>query len=539
MPKFAETVTRWDHALLDRSREQPAGMWVLLTCLLVWSLCVFGTSRQHAGDFMDDGEYLVAARALRDGSGYTLPSRPGNPNASKYPAGLSLIVAGVLKVVSSDGSLSSDLRVARSTIAAAGWIFFVCSYLWLRRISVADGLAAALVGVVMFHPTTLSLSIAVMSDLPFAALSSVLFLRWANPARAGTPRPMRSSFIDGLLAGAAWLVRGNGFTLVLGSIVAALLHPRRTRRALACLMGVGTVVALSWASLRGVSAPGYSAVYQSQFEVYHSFVGGADILWRNTRNVAGALSEVALPILRTNTMGRWPLIGKFSEVVTLLCIITGALSLFRQHRPGRLPLLVHVALTLGVLVVWPWQIADRMLLGLYPLLLLAFVIGAAAVARAIFARLVGDRRVVLSAAVALCMANVLCMGTLAAWWSWRGGLESSGLDASLGYVKEHLPPNAIVVSMVPELVFLYTGRQGIPMVESTDHLSGRWGRWQPLEHWFMAAPGRPFYLFGDGVEPRQTAALIEHTPYALREVFRTADNRFAVWWIEHDRSEQG
>jgi hypothetical protein len=58
---------------------------LLATGLLVWAIVAMSIDNGHVGVFHDDGIYLVSAQAIRDGRGYQLPSRPGNP-PPKYPA---------------------------------------------------------------------------------------------------------------------------------------------------------------------------------------------------------------------------------------------------------------------------------------------------------------------------------------------------------------------------------------------------------------------------------------------------------------------
>src|SRR4051794_13878177 len=86
--------------LAERRRPPRGGLAsvVLVGGAVTWAICVGNTHRGHVGTMPDDGQYLVSARALLEGRGLCLPSRPGNP-PPKYPIGLPGLIALALGVV--------------------------------------------------------------------------------------------------------------------------------------------------------------------------------------------------------------------------------------------------------------------------------------------------------------------------------------------------------------------------------------------------------------------------------------------------------
>src|SRR4029079_6279313 len=74
-----------------RRKQDAMPRAILALGLLTWAAVALSIDNGHVGVFHDDGVSLVSAQAIRDGRGYQLPSRPGNP-PPKYPPGLPLAI---------------------------------------------------------------------------------------------------------------------------------------------------------------------------------------------------------------------------------------------------------------------------------------------------------------------------------------------------------------------------------------------------------------------------------------------------------------
>lgn len=131
---------------------------VFVVGLIVWACCVSCLRRPFVGDEVDDGQYLVGAQSLRDGTGYRLTSRVGSPVARKYPPGVSAVTAVGLTLMPGQPSLAKDQAVARaymllSTIGLAVACRRLCMLCGL------DGWTATLLGLaVPFHPDVVMFS---------------------------------------------------------------------------------------------------------------------------------------------------------------------------------------------------------------------------------------------------------------------------------------------------------------------------------------------------------------------------------------------
>jgi hypothetical protein len=109
---------------------------VLLVGLIGWTALACSLDNGHLGVFHDDGLYLTSARSLRDGLGFGLPSRPGEP-PPKYPIGLPATIALALKLDPGPSTLDREIAIGRGVVIVGGWVFFLAD---LRRPSLRRNL---------------------------------------------------------------------------------------------------------------------------------------------------------------------------------------------------------------------------------------------------------------------------------------------------------------------------------------------------------------------------------------------------------------
>ncbi len=561
--------------------RQSAAPIVLALGLGIWTIIAAGLDNGHVGIVLDDGIYLSAARALRDGKGYELPGRPGTPKP-KYPIGFSGAIALALQVAPGPATLTRDIVVARGVVLASGWLFALAVYAWLRRLGLGPWTTLLIVFSTLFHHVALiGCASTIFSDLPFCALSYVLLARWA--LRTPSARPSVRSFVDGVLAGIAMLVRGNGITLVLAALVAAASGSQRRRQLLTCALGAALVVVPSRLATRGHERRVPSGDYALEFRAgWTSAASGMEIVGTNIKAMALTFpTDVLLPNM-TYTASlvqfatRHPAAVVVLQVAVALCVLFGLIRLVRRSRRRDGPAWVYVAGTLAIFAVWPWtRIIDRFLLSLFPMVLLAFMLGVEGILRwmsqkeAVWRGLPSrdSRRSDhhLSAArprfltrrrcqrwgfmalmlVCLGIASVAIRSTVLFHTSghqWPGGSHRDSLDLALTYLRTQTASEAVVAANEPETVFLYTSRQAVPLLEDDDVVAGRLGRRDRLLLWMAEVPGRPFYLLvrgrpqdPQGVDLGQAAALASDPSFDRREVYHTPDHRYCVDRIVYNK----
>jgi hypothetical protein len=104
----------------------------------------------------------------------------------------------------------------------------------------------------------------------------------------------------------------------------------------------------------------------------------------------------------------------------------------------------------------------------------------------------------------------------------------------LEQIRDSLPPDAVVATIYPEMVYLNTGKQAIKSIRDTDEIGGRWGDWEPILSWMRLDPDRPFYLWGTAAsvyEPygRHCELLGASGSARLERVYTSSDGSY---WID-------
>jgi hypothetical protein len=534
-------------------RSRQAGLIVLAAGLLGWSALVASLHRGHAGDVMDDGLYFVTAQALSRGQGYTLPSQPGPPIRCRYPAGFPGLIALALWLAPGAPAVERDMAVARVVLLASGWVFGLATMGWLRRRGVTPLSGALIVLAALFNPVTILYMIPTMSDVPFAAVAALALFVWSSRGTRNA-RGAGWGFALGLLAGAGMSVRTIGISLIPGTLIATSLgilggpvswagtkkelktvvgQRRLLVGIVACALGMLTVLVparrLALVGNGGRTDGGYdqefAAGYGSIAEGIWSLVTHAGVMAEKfPRAIVPQLDSRAALARR---VASWAVCG-----VVMVLMVFGLARLARASQVRDLAAWSYVAATIAIYVIWPGPFSNRFVISMFPMMVWAFGVGV----RQFVARLGGaPRRARLAGILALTFAlagNLAFMGRVGWQAARNGGLwadraEIDDLDEALAFVRTRIEPDAIVVSMKPEMVYLYTGRQGVMLMLENDKMRRRYARLERLAPRMAETPGRIFYMMGpppasdDSPEAQQTAAFARHPGLAVEEVYRS------------------
>ncbi|WP_422927971.1 hypothetical protein [Singulisphaera sp. PoT] len=545
----------------DGLRRRLDARVVLLAGLLGWTAVATSLDCGHVGVVLDDGIYLASAQSLRDSKGYALPSRPGNPSP-KYPIGLPGAISMALRFAPGSPSLSRDIAVARGVVLASGWVFGLGGFAWLTRIGLGPWSATLIVLTTLFHHVALiGCSTTIFSDMPFCAIAYLLMARWASTRPLD--RPWRASLADGVFAGLAMLIRGNGISLALAALVASAIGPKARGRVVACALGLVLVLLPAKGLIARRVHPVASGDYALEFRAgWSSAEAGLRIVGGNTWST---LFDFPTDVLFPNLRYTAPLVqyssvhpggsalirGIFTAIVAI-----GVFRLARSSTRRDLPAWVHFAATAGIFAVWPWpSIIDRFLLSLFPMVLLAFGLGVDLVARRIlpmayeyanaperprFATPLVFAALLLPWASGLSVAGRSVMVFHRSGRQWPGGSTNASLNQALAYLRTRTEADSVVAAYWPETVYLYTARQAVPLLEDDDVVAQRYGRRERLLSWMAEIPGRPFYLLvrSPDEDPKkvdlgQAEALAADPGLERREVYRTPDDRYRVEQVVH------
>jgi hypothetical protein len=503
----------------------------LLAVLFVWSVLTANLHFAHTGDLWDDGLYLVSAQALSQGLGNTLPSQEGPPVRSRYPVGFPTLISCLLWVNPGNHSLATDVALARAVVLCGGWIFLLAVYGWLRRSRVTPLWALLITLTTAFYYHTFILIMKIFSDIPFAALAYILLWRWSKPERKAWNRWM---FINGVLTGLAMAIRTNGITLFLGGLLAA--GRKKPGRPVAGLLlsVLGFLLVLVPAYLlaktggnQGRTLGGYGAHLSAGWNSPQAI---AQVLSTNAARMCARIPAIPLSILDSRAFDSVPLVPKVLQVATLAALFVGTIQLARRSGARDRPAWCHVVLTVGMFLSWPWVFLDRFFLTLFPMIIWATAEGIKTIAQWLRCGHRASHRLatiflLVAFSTTVAMTGYLSIKALKIGGLWANPVEKSEIDSALDFVRSQTEPNAVVISMTPELVYLYTDRKGIMMSSISELIQSRL---DPLDGFIATlaqSPDKPFYLWGPPPESSpKMEAYVAHPSLSVQELYRSKNN---------------
>lgn len=409
-----------------RGRRLLAGLLAVAAALHAAS--VLGTP---VGGIVDDAVYLLLARALRSGA-YVLPDGLARPVTSYWPGAP---VLWALPAWLCGGSWGWCRLGALAVAWAALWQVWRLARGLLRAES-----AAAVVILAAFCPVFAANAGVCGSDTAFLALSAAAF--------AALPKVRRASVRadDRLLlacAAAAALFRPEGFLLI-GALALAVFAASDVRRAVR-FSAFAALPALFWLARNRLLA-GTASDYGRQFASQAAALADPLALIDQVLRLIGLLFGRGLLGIT------WDPLALAAGFLVLAAAGIGAFSALRRRQdPRALALAAFVAAVLVLHVLWR-QVLDR-----YLLLVLAPTLALAALAAEEF---LSRSRAAALASVVLALALI---GDARALNELKMGAEP--WPATLAYVRDRLPPDALIQSPAAPVVMLWTGHRAISTFE--------------------------------------------------------------------------
>jgi hypothetical protein len=302
----------------------------------------------------------------------------------------------------------------------------------------------------------------VLSELCFLAIALVLLLMLER--LADEPAPARRVLALGVAIGVCALVRTHGIVLVPAAVIA--LGARRRWRDAALLAAAAFLTLLPWqlwVARHGGTLP---APLLGMYDSYTSW-------WiRGVRTLGLSMipATVAKTTRETSTMLAVlfsPLRGGAAHVVTLVAlamlVVAACAAAWR-----RLPVtLLFVAGYLAIVLVWPFQTA-RFVWTVWPLLLALVAIGGwAALGRPAWR---APLRLALAASfvwVTVGYARYESRGIRGQWWSSIPRANTPRIASAVRWVAANTTPDELVATDYEGAVYLYTGRQALPIITLT------------------------------------------------------------------------
>lgn len=459
-----------------------------------------------AGLMVDDGWYMLLAKALAEGAGYRLISSATTAILPMYPPGFPAVLAPVFMIAP---DFPENVWLLKSVSIAAMMGVGVLSYLYLsRERRMARDLAALASLAIVLTPALVFLATStVMSEGVFtlAQLATVLLVH--RSAASQRPRDQNVSIVlAAAMASATLLVRSAGICVIAAS-GAWLLKERRWTRALV----FGAVVAacagpwvvytrahLPTAEERAAHGGWIAYSYGEQF--WMKWAGAPSTGYVTVRDLPGRVATNVVDVFGRGVAGiiipsifRGPQ-ESGEEVVALGGTVAGIMPASMGIAPAALAISfllsgvlllgfvrtareeitvaeILVPLSLALTVLWPFW-TFRFLLPLTPFLLLYFVRGVLSLGRARAARI-----------ALLCLIGLHVYDHAGYLYLTRPGTQPSSddwlaraadVESTLNWMGTHLKPGSVVATTNPGLVYLRTGLKSVTF----EQVPGDWGQWK-------------------------------------------------------------
>ena len=412
------------------------------------------------GVVADDSFYVILARALASGEGYRYLNVPGHPAATHFPPGYPALLAILSLVVPAFPDSVVAFKAVNAVFLA---VASVCIALLLRtRAGVGPAWSIGVGALTAVSVPLLILGNLVLSELCFLALALALLL--ALERLVDEPAPPWRVVALGVAIGVCTLVRTHGIVLVPAALIA--LGARRRWRDAALLTAAACLTLLPWqlwVARHGGTLP---SPLLGMYDSYASW-------WmRGVRTVGVSMipATIAKTTSETSTMLAVlfsPMRGGAAHAATL-----GALALLAAAACAaawrRMPVtLLFLAGYLAIVMVWPFQTA-RFVWTVWPLLLALVAIGGwTALGRPAWR---APLRLVLAASfawVAVGYAAYELRGFRGRWWSSIPRANTPRIASAVRWVAANTAPDELVASDYEGAVYLYTGRQALPIITLT------------------------------------------------------------------------
>lgn len=351
-------------------------------------------------DAGDNATYMVLARSLANGHGFTLLSEPGSPPFKLYPYAYPALLALQMLVLGADQGLASvvvPLKVSTALFFAGSvWLIY---HLVSSRAGRATAFLTALVTAT--SPLALRWSADIMSEVPY--LFFTLLAIWlVERAVCG-----RWSLVQDLAAGIslslAFYVRSIGAVLIIAALAYVLLRAG-TRRALVMAL-ILLALSVPWIYQQTGANAGSSYVEQYSSGVVGEARGSVD-----EGSLALALASRAAENLKTFAIHQIPEtmfpalsglvalrlaglplpLASAAKLAVLLLIALGWAEMARLRRgnggcgPQLSPRPSELYVVISVLTLSLWWPIDRFLVPLVPFLALYLVAGLRRVAGGLY-----------------------------------------------------------------------------------------------------------------------------------------------------------
>jgi hypothetical protein len=380
------------------------------------------------GLYHDDGVYLVTAKSLAAGHGYTIESLPNPIPQTKYPPAFPALLA-LFTLVSSNTQWLKLLPV----LCTLGW--FILTWFLLRKMGAENSGALLLIGLTAASPAVIYVATNLMSEPLFALLVTATLLAVLD----------ERALLAGVLAGLATLTRAAGLPLLAACFLTFLIRDRISRTVRYCLAAAIVLAPwYVWVFTHRASDPYYSGVNYANSSILTSL----------------AVNE-KLAVLATNTLFLFASPGALLTGSTNMYAagFTLLLTIFAFWRRRQFIPDVFIGLYCAMLLCWVYP-PQRFFVPILPLLLWFYW-------RAI--RMLRPKELVFALAI-LAAGLSFWAGVRAVPATFATGEyptssaepnDWSQMERLFAAIRDKTPPDATLVANLDPIFYLQTGRKAV------------------------------------------------------------------------------
>ncbi len=427
---------------------------VLLTAVVIG--LVLGWIGREADVLLggDEATYITLSHSLEAGR-YRDEFLVGTPRHAQYPPGNPAWILAI-RTVTGDSDLDAVLAVNLLAIAAASLLVADA----LRRLGSAT-IGTAVGAATAVNPILGEIGGTALSEAPYIFFTSVAL--WATVStRSGRTRPRLA--LATVFALLALLTRSIGLS-VIAAVVVAVLRRARIGTILATIALSTAVVAWWFWYTTSVGSTTIGHTYATDLAhapqhigeaIHHAAVSAKDYFFRIP---AYQLGVPDIPGTNLDT--------QLLAAGLAVLLVAGFLALIGIWPEAATMLLGSTA----ILLVWPWPVM-RLMNPLIPWTLAAVCLGTADIAARLGAK--NPRRFVVALSIVIAGLGVMNAATRAIR---TAGCRSAGpytdeacfhrterdFVRAADFVRDSVPSSAVIYTTKPSVVYVLTGRQGLPL----------------------------------------------------------------------------
>jgi hypothetical protein len=403
-----------------------------------------GRDQSQFGPGQDDGVYMVTAKSLATGGGYRHPNLPGQPFATKYPPLFPLFLSMAWRI---QPSFPRTLEVASFFQDCLLPVYLAVLLLVLRQLGLSWRRTFLVAAMMFVSFTFVFLVVTLYSELLFGCF--LLAAIWVIE-RSAISSSVRWAILGGVLTGLAYLTRSAALPMLVAVPIFFFLK-KRLRLSLPFFAGVLPIVAgwQIWTATHAAAVGG--TPYLDEYLRVIRATGLGQHLLTQLSTLSASVAEAFLPGTIEFLHGI-PL-----HHLVLAAAISGGVRLGRRQQ---WPLfLIFTALYLVMITCWWFQGLGRLLVPVWPMLLVGIAEEAshlAALAGESMKFKVAPRWALVALGIFIVLRNdrVTWQKTEAVYATERGNRARD--RAAYTWIAEH-NEGSIVLAWKDTVAYLYTG----------------------------------------------------------------------------------